>query len=899
MIDLSNGKRAALTKLTRRYLRRLSLRTADDLDHEGLLNGLLDDSLVGSYGEEGGDRTLRTDVIRELETDGLVDVYSDTVRHTPLGLGVGIGLINGEVDRDEAKQLRKGIQDVLALPQYEPRAGQVASFERQARIRLNSLVDAPKTTTAAEATAEVTKRSRKESGSESSTGGEEEQGGAAAIAGVVEEMRESLYKRRGLVSIGWEQEMNSWIDRLRAALEQGETVNKHPEGLADFRNTLFLVSRGDGERADTAQWFLECFDNLRPALKPAPEPEGGELPCKDCDRWHDVHDTSEECVYYHASGKGLCPELDAFQGNSLPRRIDAVADIAREMRELPRFSPIRKDAARHMTDGTGWLVQWRQIVPLLTRLEQLASTSHRTDAVARYPHIADCAKCRDCKDPVHDYHVPDDLWAEVVGEEIVLCWDCFAARAWVQDIKAYDRAPYPVESKESRMAQVKAFADEGLVMCLECGEAHRCIQPSARRTDAVGEVEQWLRTMAAVPHEGEPAQIHTGQIREMADKLAGGEQTTTKGQQDEGQQSSSEGNTDNNGARGGDHGAPGRSMGEPVSVDAQGQGAATLGGDSVRVDGSGAGGTRHIDDEGCPCWDCGSANDAGRPGCQDVVIARATDCSHGLLRWLKGHDQATSATPEPHLDAGDGDFSDTECRRVCGNTATICDDCAREVYQPGPAKVQGEHGQMKNPCPCHGKGEVVTRECQYNIRTMGADCKHGYLYYLATNTKCACGRPPVWTRVGKQRLWCPNGACNGFMVISTPQEWMEEHGPLPVHGADKGEHSDCPDCEAAEALKADADALRAERDAARAELETEKAETERLLREVTTLSEEVERLSKELGASRLWAKANQDEVKRITAELEATRTRADARLLAVVRELAEGGQCDCDDDPLF
>jgi hypothetical protein len=44
------------------------------------------------------------------------------------------------------------------------------------------------------------------------------------------------------------------------------SVNKHPEALVDFRNTLFLVSQGDGERAATAQWFLECFDNLRPAL---------------------------------------------------------------------------------------------------------------------------------------------------------------------------------------------------------------------------------------------------------------------------------------------------------------------------------------------------------------------------------------------------------------------------------------------------------------------------------------------------------------------------------------------------------------------------------------------------------------------------------------------------------
>lgn len=47
----------------------------------------------------------------------------------------------------------------------------------------------------------------------------------------------------------------------------------------------------------------------------------------------------------------------------------------------------------------------------------------------RYPLIADCAKCRDCKDPVHDFHAPTDLWSQVVGEEIVLCWDCFSDRA--------------------------------------------------------------------------------------------------------------------------------------------------------------------------------------------------------------------------------------------------------------------------------------------------------------------------------------------------------------------------------------------------------------------------------------------------------------------------------------
>lgn len=47
----------------------------------------------------------------------------------------------------------------------------------------------------------------------------------------------------------------------------------------------------------------------------------------------------------------------------------------------------------------------------------------------RYKLIADCAKCRDCGDPVHDFDVSDELWNEVIGIEGVWCWDCFADRA--------------------------------------------------------------------------------------------------------------------------------------------------------------------------------------------------------------------------------------------------------------------------------------------------------------------------------------------------------------------------------------------------------------------------------------------------------------------------------------
>jgi hypothetical protein len=43
-----------------------------------------------------------------------------------------------------------------------------------------------------------------------------------------------------------------------------------------------------------------------------------------------------------------------------------------------------------------------------------------------YPLIEDCARCEECGRNVHDYHVPDDLWIKVYGDESgVLCYDCF------------------------------------------------------------------------------------------------------------------------------------------------------------------------------------------------------------------------------------------------------------------------------------------------------------------------------------------------------------------------------------------------------------------------------------------------------------------------------------------
>jgi hypothetical protein len=46
-----------------------------------------------------------------------------------------------------------------------------------------------------------------------------------------------------------------------------------------------------------------------------------------------------------------------------------------------------------------------------------------------YPLIEDCARCRDCGRNVHDFHVPDDLWIRVWGDEGgILCYDCFCNR---------------------------------------------------------------------------------------------------------------------------------------------------------------------------------------------------------------------------------------------------------------------------------------------------------------------------------------------------------------------------------------------------------------------------------------------------------------------------------------
>lgn len=47
-----------------------------------------------------------------------------------------------------------------------------------------------------------------------------------------------------------------------------------------------------------------------------------------------------------------------------------------------------------------------------------------------YPLIEECARCGDCGRNVHDFHVPDDVWMDVIGsDEGVWCYDCFCDRA--------------------------------------------------------------------------------------------------------------------------------------------------------------------------------------------------------------------------------------------------------------------------------------------------------------------------------------------------------------------------------------------------------------------------------------------------------------------------------------
>jgi len=47
-----------------------------------------------------------------------------------------------------------------------------------------------------------------------------------------------------------------------------------------------------------------------------------------------------------------------------------------------------------------------------------------------YPLIEDHARCEDCGRNVHDFHVPDEIWIKVYGNEAgTLCYDCFCDRS--------------------------------------------------------------------------------------------------------------------------------------------------------------------------------------------------------------------------------------------------------------------------------------------------------------------------------------------------------------------------------------------------------------------------------------------------------------------------------------
>jgi hypothetical protein len=95
MLRLSNGERAALEMLTRRFITRAGQpRRPEDLAR--LIKTARTTQL--SLGEESGDRTLRLDVARELDAMYLIKVTTDDGTGAwcyllPLGLGYGMGMI--------------------------------------------------------------------------------------------------------------------------------------------------------------------------------------------------------------------------------------------------------------------------------------------------------------------------------------------------------------------------------------------------------------------------------------------------------------------------------------------------------------------------------------------------------------------------------------------------------------------------------------------------------------------------------------------------------------------------------------------------------------------------------------------------------------------------------------
>jgi len=95
MIKLSKGEQAAIKKLTKRlvvrvtrYLRRVA--SLDDLFERSSKTGL-------TFGEQDGDRTLRTDVCGTLAQKGLVTLHGVAfLTLEPLAIGYGLALLDAD-----------------------------------------------------------------------------------------------------------------------------------------------------------------------------------------------------------------------------------------------------------------------------------------------------------------------------------------------------------------------------------------------------------------------------------------------------------------------------------------------------------------------------------------------------------------------------------------------------------------------------------------------------------------------------------------------------------------------------------------------------------------------------------------------------------------------------------
>jgi hypothetical protein len=135
---------------------RLERRLRGEPSHEDLLNGLTMSELWGTIGEDDSDRTLRTDVVRSLEPLGLIEmrvVGRPLASLTPLGLGVGMGLIMmNKPERPRELSVVYTLHDgVLPTLYLTPEAAR----EGDEDLAVTVVVEAPKTATAAEAAAAV------------------------------------------------------------------------------------------------------------------------------------------------------------------------------------------------------------------------------------------------------------------------------------------------------------------------------------------------------------------------------------------------------------------------------------------------------------------------------------------------------------------------------------------------------------------------------------------------------------------------------------------------------------------------------------------------------------------------------------------------------------------------